>query len=322
MQIRSVAASDVEAVYRLLSANGWAHRISGAEYLGQLISASHTAVIAVADGEVVGFARAISDGLSNGYLSMVVVAEPFRRRGIGQALVQHIVGSETSITWVLRAGRPEAAEFFAKLGFRTSSVAMERSRGQQRQQTHLERRLTAMVAASAPLMAALHSVRSLQLRSWCIGAGVIRSLVWDTLHGFDDRSPVEDMDVVYFDAKASPEHDAHLEEQLRSAMPNLCWEVTNQAGVHRWFADALGQVVAPLASLEEGVATWPEFATCVGVYLNGDGTLGVVAPHGLDDLFGLRVRHNPQRASAATYRERVQAKRFAERWPRLSIEAA
>ena len=98
--------------------------------------------------------------------------------------------------------------------------------------------------------------------------------------------------------------------------------VTNQAGVHRWFAATLGQEVAPLASLEEGVATWPEFATCVGVYLNGDGTLGVVAPHGLDDLFGLRVRHNPQRASAATYRERVQAKRFAERWPRLSIEAA
>ncbi len=202
MQIRSAAASDLEAVYRLLSANGWAHRIADAEYLGQLISASHTAVIAVADGEVVGFARAISDGLSNGYLSMVVVAEPFRRRGIGQALVQHIVGSETSITWVLRAGRPEAAEFFAKLGFRTSSVAMERSRGQQRQQTHLERRLTAMVAASDPLMAALHAVRSLQLQSWCIGAGVIRSLVWDTLHGFDDRSPVEDMDVVYFDAKA------------------------------------------------------------------------------------------------------------------------
>lgn len=189
-------------------------------------------------------------------------------------------------------------------------------------QAVLERRLIAMVAASAPLMAALRAVRSLQLQSWCIGAGAIRSLVWDTLHGFDRHSPVDDMDVVYFDADAAPEHDAHLEKQLHSAMPNLRWEVTNQAGVHRWFADALGQVVAPIASLEEGVATWPEFATCVGVYLNGDGTLGVVAPHGLNDLFGLRVRHNPQRASAATYRERIQAKRFAERWPRLSIEAA
>jgi N-acetylglutamate synthase-like GNAT family acetyltransferase len=129
MQIRSVSASDADAVHRLLSTNGWAHRIAGIEHLRQLISASQQAVIAVADGETVGFARAISDGMSNGYLSMVVVAEPFRRRGIGQALVQHIVGSEADITWVLRAGRPGAAEFFAKLGFSASSVAMERPRG-------------------------------------------------------------------------------------------------------------------------------------------------------------------------------------------------
>ena len=129
MQIRSVAASDVDAVHRLLSTNGWAHRIADIEHLGQLISASQQAVIAVAGGEIVGFARAISDGMSNGYLSMVVVAEPFRRRGIGQALVQHIVGSGADITWVLRAGRPGAAEFFAKLGFSASPVAMERPRG-------------------------------------------------------------------------------------------------------------------------------------------------------------------------------------------------
>ena len=129
MQIRSVAASDVDAVHRLLSTNGWAHRIADIEHLGRLISASQQAVIAVAGGEIVGFARAISDGMSNGYLSMVVVAEPFRRRGIGQALVQHIVGSGADITWVLRAGRPGAAEFFAKLGFSASPVAMERPRG-------------------------------------------------------------------------------------------------------------------------------------------------------------------------------------------------
>lgn len=177
-----------------------------------------------------------------------------------------------------------------------------------------------MVAASDELMAALRAVRSLGLRSWCIGAGAIRSLVWDTLHGFDRRSAVEDLDVVYFDVEASPEHDAGLENQLRSAMPGFNWEVTNQAAVHRWFAAALGQVVPPLASLEEGVATWPEFATCVGVWLNEDGSLGVVAPHGLDDLFALRVRHNPLRASVATYRQRVAAKRFGERWPRLLVE--
>ncbi|MBT2332383.1 nucleotidyltransferase family protein [Variovorax paradoxus] len=179
-----------------------------------------------------------------------------------------------------------------------------------------------MVNASADLMAALRAVRSLGLRSWCIGAGVIRSLVWDILHDFDQRSAVEDVDVVYFDADAGPEQDADLEHRLHTAMPNLRWEVTNQASVHCWFAATLHQVVAPLESLEEGIATWPEFATCVGVYLNEDGSLGIVAPHGLDDLFELRVRHNPLRADVATYRQRVKEKRFADRWPRLSISLA
>ncbi|MGJ7484548.1 GNAT family N-acetyltransferase [Variovorax sp. LT2P21] len=59
---------------------------------------------------------------------MVIVAQQHRRQGIGQALVEGLIGSEPEITWVLRAGRTGAAEFFAKLGFSASSTAMERSR--------------------------------------------------------------------------------------------------------------------------------------------------------------------------------------------------
>lgn len=128
MQIRSIATTDFGAVHRLLITSGWAHRISSVDELGRLILASQRAVVAVADDEIVGFARAITDGISNGYVSMVVVAEQHRRRGIGQALVERLVGSEPNVTWVLRAGRTGAVEFFAKLGFSASSTAMERSR--------------------------------------------------------------------------------------------------------------------------------------------------------------------------------------------------
>ena len=34
------------------------------------------------------------------------------------------------------------------------------------------------------------------------------------------------------------------------------------------------------------------------------------------------VRHNPARASVATYRERVAGKRHAQRWPRVRIVPA
>jgi len=128
MQIRDFESADLDGVHRLLVINGWAHRIPDAEHLQRIVRASQRNAVALLDGEVVGFARAITDGLSNGYLSMVVVAEAQRRQGVGKALVQRITGSEPGITWILRAGRQGASEFFATLGFVASTDAMERLR--------------------------------------------------------------------------------------------------------------------------------------------------------------------------------------------------
>ncbi|MGE8494128.1 MULTISPECIES: nucleotidyltransferase family protein [Comamonas] len=188
-------------------------------------------------------------------------------------------------------------------------------------QNELETRLVALVRSSSELMAALGAVRALGLSSWCIGAGAVRSLVWDSLHGYKRPSDLADVDVVYFDDSASAKgQDAELELRLASIIPSVRWEVTNQATVHHWFAEQLGIKVPAIRSLEEGISTWPEFATCVGVNLDEEDAIGIVAPHGLYDLFGLVVRHNPLRVSVATYQQRIQSKRFGERWPLLSIE--
>lgn len=125
VQLRDFVPSDLDGVYQVLIDNGWGHRIDNAGDLGRLVQSSHRTAVAMLDGQIAGFARAITDGLSNGYLSMVVVAEPWRRQGVGRALVQHIVGADPRITWVLRAGRTGAPDFFAKLGFVPSMDAME-----------------------------------------------------------------------------------------------------------------------------------------------------------------------------------------------------
>ena len=98
-------------------------------------------------------------------------------------------------------------------------------------------------------------------------------------------------------------------------------EAHGQAGVHRWFEGHFGHAVAPLRSLEEAVASWPEYATAVGLWLDDDDHLHVIAPHGLADLFAMVVRRNPARVSVKTYRERVASKRYAQRWPRVTIVA-
>ena len=128
MQIRAIRPSEIEPARRLLAANGWAKRVADAAQFQLLVSRSQRALVAVDNGEVIGFARALCDDISNGYLAMLVVAQSHRRRGIGQALVKAVMGEDRGITWVLRAGREGVAPFYEKLGFVRSDVAMERPR--------------------------------------------------------------------------------------------------------------------------------------------------------------------------------------------------
>lgn len=183
-----------------------------------------------------------------------------------------------------------------------------------------QEQLQALVRGSDWFMAALRAAQSLDLPPWCIGAGAVRNLVWDALHGHARPSALTDVDLAYFDAgDLSTEHDAELQARLTGLAPVLPWEVTNQAGVHLWFEACFGHAVQALSSLEEAIASWPEYATAVGIRLERDESLTVIAPLGLADLFEMRVRRNPRRVSVETYRQRVAQKNYAARWPQVSI---
>lgn len=169
-------------------------------------------------------------------------------------------------------------------------------------------------------MRALHAARALGLASWCIGAGTIRNLVWDHLHAFEHATVAADTDLVFYDLDdRSRARELALEQALLSAAPEFRWEAVNQAAVHHWLQPHDARTAPPLSSLDDGVASWPEFATCVGVTLSDAGELGIIAPHGLHDLFHMIVRCNCARVACATYRDRMAAKRFSERWPQVQV---
>jgi hypothetical protein len=65
---------------------------------------------------------------------------------------------------------------------------------------------------------------------------------------------------------------------------------------------------------------WADPVTAVGVRLTASDHITVLAPHGLSDLFALIVRPNLAAPDAArVYRARMTQKRWAERWPKLTI---
>ncbi|MFJ2540360.1 GNAT family N-acetyltransferase [Pseudomonas sp. NPDC087614] len=128
LTVRDLMPAEVEATRLFLGQHGWGHRTGSSEHFAQLIENSQRTAVALHDGQIIGFARGITDGLSNGYLSMVVVDDQHRRKGVGRALVEHVMGDNPDITWMLRAGRESAEAFFASLGFEASLIAMERPR--------------------------------------------------------------------------------------------------------------------------------------------------------------------------------------------------
>ena len=127
VEFRSITPEDYELVRQFLSEVGWRHRVSDPELFRRMIEKTNRTVVAWDDSQVVGFARALSDGVSNGYISMVAVAAERRGEGIGRRLVEHLIADDLDITWVLRAGRGSEA-FWEKMGFKRSQVAMERVR--------------------------------------------------------------------------------------------------------------------------------------------------------------------------------------------------
>ncbi len=163
-------------------------------------------------------------------------------------------------------------------------------------------------------MAAVRAVARLRLPDCWIGAGFVRNLVWDRLHGFAEQTPLNDIDVLYFDpSDRSRASERALEAQLRRAMPGEPWSVRNQARMHRRNRDA------PYRSTCHALSFWAETPTAVAVGLRGP-DLALIAPFGTRDLMGLTVRPTPRfRHKQSIYRTRVDRKNWRATWPDLTI---
>ncbi len=115
-------------IRRFLADNGWEDRVKDTDRFAKMLENANRTVVAVENGEIVGFARALCDEASNGYIGTVAVSPAQRGKGIGRKLVERLMGDDPSITWVLRAARKDSVGFWKKMGFQPSVVAMELKR--------------------------------------------------------------------------------------------------------------------------------------------------------------------------------------------------
>ncbi|OCH17748.1 nitrate reductase [Aliivibrio sp. 1S165] len=158
---------------------------------------------------------------------------------------------------------------------------------------------------------ALDCVRQLNLPHCYLAAGFVRNLVWDHLHQKSVSTALNDVDVIYFDeTESNPENYKLIESQLSALMPELNWEVRNQAIMHKRNGDK------PYLNIIDAMSYWPEKETAVAIRKLGNGKYECISAFGFESLFNLQVTHNPKR-SLEIFSDRVTSKGWLSHWSKL-----
>ncbi|CAK2152454.1 Nucleotidyltransferase-like protein [Vibrio crassostreae] len=162
-------------------------------------------------------------------------------------------------------------------------------------------------------MQVIDCVSQLDLPQCYVAAGFVRNLVWDHLHGYTSPTPLNDIDVIYFDPiDTSYESNLRYEALLKQRLPELNWQVRNQACMHIRNGDE------PYQGSLDAMSYWPEKETAVAIKQSLTGDIECNSAFGLESLFDLKVTPNPKR-NRDIFDQRVQSKGWLTQWPKLTI---
>lgn len=94
---------DLDQLTVLFNSAGWERRTADRDCLAQLVRGSMWVMSAWDDTKLVGFARAVSDGATNAYVSTVAVLPEYQKRGIGKEMMRRLIDGHDGIQFVLHA---------------------------------------------------------------------------------------------------------------------------------------------------------------------------------------------------------------------------
>ncbi|HGG0584806.1 MULTISPECIES: nucleotidyltransferase family protein [Bacillus] len=168
------------------------------------------------------------------------------------------------------------------------------------------------------MMNVLQMAKSLELPDWWICAGFVRSKIWDTLHDYEAKTAMPDVDVIYYDSLHQDEiYEQSLETKLMNIDATIPWSVKNQARMH------VVNNMPPYSSSVDAISKFPETATALGVTLDELNNVILTAPCGIEDVLSLQVRPTAHflesKERLHMYKNRVIKKNWQSKWSNITI---
>jgi uncharacterized protein len=189
--------------------------------------------------------------------------------------------------------------------------------------SELRARLFDIVRANPDLMHVLTTVRDLRLNDWRVFSGAVYQAVWNDITGRPAGYGVKDYDLGYFDPDTSwAAEDVVIKRVAAAFEPPFrdIVEVRNQARVHLWFKDRFGEPYDALPDTDTALTRFVAPAFSIGIRLEHDDAISVAAPFGLEDMFDMVLRPNPNRPPARGWDKAVASAQA--RWPELTVRLA
>jgi hypothetical protein len=173
-----------------------------------------------------------------------------------------------------------------------------------------------LVSEDIWMMDLLITAQTLQLPDWWICAGFVRSKLWDDIHGFSERTPLPDIDLIFFNPTLIDEAvEKELENRLKLTHPHIPWSVKNEARMHK-----LNNLL-PYTSSVDAISKFPETATALGLMLDEHNQVKLAAPCGIQDVINLILKPTAFFSAAperiAIYESRLISKNWQAKWPRI-----
>lgn len=131
-----IEAKDIRMLKEVYQSVGW-HKHNEL-IIEKVFNASTHVVVALVNGKIVGFVRALSDGVFNAAIYDVVVHKKFQGQGIARLLLEDMKQQLENVSCIQLIATTGNVSFYEKMGFKKLKTGMGIYKNQQLAQEYLE----------------------------------------------------------------------------------------------------------------------------------------------------------------------------------------